>query len=106
MIIDDDTNDDSDGTALNLTTKSAKQPAVRHKGSEPAAGPSTTVVQKKNILDQNLVLRLIEMFPEACPDYIRQVCDGKQFADLDDVVTVILSGKNTTCSNFFTKFFC
>lgn len=55
------------------------------------AGPSNNAIQKKRVVDQNLVLRLIEMFPEACPVYIRSVCGGRQWTDLDDVVTVILS---------------
>ncbi|KAJ8924800.1 hypothetical protein NQ315_000954 [Exocentrus adspersus] len=74
--------------------------------SEPVAGPSKVPVEqeavpsnipvepvaaKKRQLDQNLVFRIIEMFPEACPEYVRDICDGKKWEDLDDVVTIILS---------------
>ncbi|CAH0559360.1 unnamed protein product [Brassicogethes aeneus] len=33
---------------------------------------------------------LVEMFPEACPKYIRNLCKGKALKDLDDIVTEIL----------------
>ncbi|XP_056641909.1 uncharacterized protein LOC130448505 [Diorhabda sublineata] len=41
--------------------------------------------------DEKLVLRLIEIFPDSCPKYLREICDGKEWEDLDDIVTVILS---------------
>ncbi|KAG5869307.1 hypothetical protein JTB14_024766 [Gonioctena quinquepunctata] len=34
------------------------------------------------------------MFPQACPDYIRRVCRGKDWNEFDEVVTVILSAED------------
>ncbi|KAG5876148.1 hypothetical protein JTB14_021080 [Gonioctena quinquepunctata] len=57
----------------------------------PEAGPSK---KKNRPIEEKLVLRLIEMFPQACPDYIRRVCRGKDWNEFDEVVTVILSAED------------
>ncbi|KAJ8949309.1 hypothetical protein NQ318_006734 [Aromia moschata] len=56
-----------------------------------AAGSSTISNQINRVVDEKLVLKLFEMFPEACPRYIRDICNGKQWDEFDDIVSVILS---------------
>ncbi|XP_018564406.1 uncharacterized protein LOC108905853 isoform X2 [Anoplophora glabripennis] len=92
MIIDSsDTN--SEDMAINLTTNNkVNEPAVVMQPiNEPVAGPSNACAQRSKVLDNNLVFKLMEMFPEAHPDYIKNICDGKKLAHLDHVLTVILS---------------
>lgn len=97
MIIDQDNRNLN--MALNLTTNENNVTVKKNNKralETNVAGPSNDGVQKKKVLDQNLVLRLIEIFPAACPEYIRKICDGKRWTDLDDIVTVILSSMSLT----------
>ncbi|CAH1170092.1 unnamed protein product [Phaedon cochleariae] len=56
---------------------------------------STGAIKKKRkVLDEKLVFRLMEIFTDTCPDYIRNICEGKVWSEFDDVVTIILSNEN------------
>lgn len=50
--------------------------------------------EKKRNCDEHLVFRLIEMFTETCPEYIRGICENKKWCDFDELVTVILENEN------------
>ncbi|CAH1115578.1 unnamed protein product [Psylliodes chrysocephalus] len=77
-------------TLINLINQEEVVNAPEEAQVQP--GPSKVQRSPKQLpYDENLVLRIIEMFPQACPDYIRGICRGKSFQQLDDVVTVILS---------------
>ncbi|XP_023018957.2 uncharacterized protein isoform X7 [Leptinotarsa decemlineata] len=54
----------------------------------------SSTVKKRKVVDEKLVLRLIEMFPQACPNFIRSVSENRKWSEFDDVVTVILSTEN------------
>lgn len=45
------------------------------------------------VVDENLVLKLIEMFPDASSEYIRSLCIGKVWGEgvFDEIVTLIFS---------------
>lgn len=51
-------------------------------------------IEEENI-DRNLYYRLAEIFPDACPNYIKQLCLGKTCSPkvVDHLVNAILSGK-------------
>ncbi|CAH0547652.1 unnamed protein product [Brassicogethes aeneus] len=53
-----------------------------------------TTTPQDTKLDANAIPvanRLMEMFPEACPKYIRKLCNGKAMMNLDDLVTEIIT---------------
>lgn len=50
--------------------------------------------EKVRNCDDKLVFRLIEMFPDTCSEYIRDICHNKHWEDFDDVVTIILDNEN------------
>lgn len=54
---------------------------------EPVAGPSTS--KQPLQCDEKIVLRLIEMFPDACPRFLREIALGKTWNDMSDAVTEI-----------------
>lgn len=51
-------------------------------------------ISEQKDLDNTLVLRLMEIFPQACPRYIRKVCINKTWREFDDLVTEILSNED------------
>ncbi|KAJ8979957.1 hypothetical protein NQ317_001542, partial [Molorchus minor] len=75
-------------TVINAKAGNNGEPSRNHLSEAGTSGSSNN---KKIVVDEKLVLKLIEMFPEACPAYIRNICDGKQWSEFDDVITVILS---------------
>ncbi|CAG9827379.1 unnamed protein product [Diabrotica balteata] len=48
---------------------------------------------REKYYDESLIIRLKEIFPQACPDYIRNLCQGKQWSEFDNLVTELLSNE-------------
>lgn len=48
----------------------------------------------KHEADNKLLNPLMEMFPQASPDYLKELCDGKTFTEelFDELVTKLLTG--------------
>lgn len=57
-------------------------------------GPSTACTGTIKAQD-NLVYRLMEMFPEACPKYLKNICENHTFSIecLNALITKLLDGK-------------
>lgn len=67
-----------------------KARAGRHE--EVAAAASTPSSASYNV---KLVSHVMEMFPDACPIYVRRLCDGKKMTDafVDEVIQIFFSSK-------------
>lgn len=57
-----------------------------------ASGPSNTpitVVDNQESL--TLGIKMMEMFPDACPNYLRSLCENRTLQDLNDIVTMVFN---------------
>ncbi|CAH1372306.1 unnamed protein product, partial [Tenebrio molitor] len=70
---------------------SAKKPHVDRSPKKPPE-----CANSNSIVCTQLVNHLCNIFPDACPDYVRTLCKGKSMDDvtLDQLITVILNANN------------
>lgn len=73
---------------------SAKKPHVDRSPKKPPE-----CANSNSIVCTQLVNHLCNIFPDACPDYVRTLCKGRSMDDvtLDQLITVILNGKCQKC---------
>ncbi|XP_050501008.1 uncharacterized protein LOC126880956 isoform X2 [Diabrotica virgifera virgifera] len=60
---------------------------------DPIPTVDITLEPRDEHVDESLIVRLKEIFPQACPDYLRKLCRGKQWSEFDNLVTVLLSNE-------------